>query len=81
MPQVLIDGIEYVPRAEIPPMDNDQLAVALRELVSLYYFNDWHCAQGRVWNAIRALSPELAALVSDNPTAAYKRLQPPATTG
>ena len=76
MPQVVIDGIEYVPRAEIPPLDDDKLTEALKELVSLYYHGDWHKAQGRIWNAINSLAPELAELVSDNPTAAYERLSP-----
>ncbi|MDF8330527.1 MULTISPECIES: hypothetical protein [Aeromonas] len=77
MPRVVIDDIEYVPRAEIPPLVNETLTKALKELVSLYYFEDWHKARGRVWNAIEYLSPELAELVSNNPLAAYERLSPP----
>ncbi len=77
MPSVMIDGIEYVPRAEIPPLDDKRLKEALKELVSLYYFGDWHMARGRIYNAIECLAPELAALVDDNPDAAYHRLSPP----
>ncbi|WP_323936196.1 hypothetical protein [Aeromonas veronii] len=77
MPRVVIDDIEYVPRAEIPPLVDDKLTEALKELVSLYYFGDWHKARGRVWNAIEYLSPELAELVSNDPRAAYARLSPP----
>ncbi len=76
MPRVIVDGIEYAPRADIPPPDNDKIMNALKELVSLYYFGDWHKAQGRVWDAICHISPELAELVYQNPTAAYECLHP-----
>ncbi len=77
MTHVVIDGIEYVPKAEIPPLADDKLTDALKELVSLYYFGDWHKAKCRVWEAIKSLAPELAELVSDDPDAAYHRLSPP----
>ncbi len=34
MPRVVIDDIEYVPRAEIPPLVNEALTKALKELES-----------------------------------------------
>ena len=76
MPKVLIDGIEYVAMANIPPleMDNDRLLNALKELVSLYCFGDWHKAQCRIWDAICHISPELAELVSNDPREAYALL-------
>lgn len=74
MPSVVIDGIEYVPRADIPPLNDDKLTDALKELVSLYYFGDWHKARGKVYNALEYLAPELAALVAADPQAAYDRL-------
>lgn len=77
MTHVVIDGIEYVPKAEIPPLADGKLTNALKELVSLYYFGNWHKAQGCVWEAINSLAPELAELVSDDPSAAYHRLSPP----
>ena len=76
MPSVMIDGIEYVPRAEIPPLDDENLTQALKELVSLYYFGNWHKAKGNIYNAIEHLAPEIAALVAEDPDAAYKRLSP-----
>lgn len=76
MPLVMIDGIEYVPRAEIPPLDDDRLTQALKELVSPYYFGNWHKAKGNIYNAIEHLAPEIAALVAEDPDAAYKRLSP-----
>lgn len=77
MPQVVIDGVEYVPRAEIPELTDERLKAALKELVSLHYFGDWHKAKPRTWDAINALSPELAELVSNDPGAAHDRLSPP----
>lgn len=77
MAQVLIDGIEYVPRAEVPPFDDERVATALRELVSLHYFNDFHKARARTWDAINALAPDIAKLMSDDVQAAYYRLSPP----
>lgn len=77
MPRVVIDNIEYAPRAEILPLDDERLTKALKELVGLYYFGDWHKVKGKVWNAIEHLSPELAELVSNDPLAAYERLSPP----
>ena len=74
MTHVVIDGVEYIPKAEIPPLADDKLTHALKELVSLYYFGDWHKARGRIYNAIEYLAPELAALVDDYPKAAYDRL-------
>lgn len=32
MPKVVIDGIEYVPRAEVPPLTDERLQNALEEL-------------------------------------------------
>lgn len=77
MAHVVIDGIEYVPRAEIPPLDDERLKKALSELVSLHYHGDWHKAKPRTWDAINALAPELAKLVSIDPQAASDHLSPP----
>lgn len=77
MTHVLIGGIEYVPRAEVPEITDERLKAALTELVSLHYYGDWHKAKPRTWDAINALAPELAKLLSDDPQAAYYRLSPP----
>lgn len=77
MTKVVIDGVEYVPRAEIPDLNDERLKAALKELVGLHYFGEWHKARARTWDAINALSPELAEMVSDDPQAAHDRLSPP----
>lgn len=71
MPKVIIDGIEYVPKAEIPNLNDDRLQRCLEVLTEMCYFNQHHKMKALAWNAINALSPELAGL-SEN--AAYDRI-------
>lgn len=74
MPTVVIDGIEYVPRAEVPELTDGRLKMALEELVSIQYFRQEHKAIAQAWNVLDALAPELARLAADNPQAAYERM-------
>ncbi len=72
--KVFIDGIEYVPLAEIPELTDDRLTKALSELVSIQYFREHHKAVAQAWNVLNILSPELAKLANKNPNAAYHRI-------
>lgn len=74
MPRVIIDGIEYVPRAEVPELTDERLQRALEELTSIQYFRQQHKAIPQAWDALNALSPELAKLASKDPQAAYERI-------
>lgn len=74
MPHVLIDGVEYVPRAEVPDLTDERLKRALGELVSIQYFREQHKAVAQAWNALHALAPELAELAARDPVAAYERI-------
>lgn len=74
MPKVVIDGIEYVPRAEVPELTDERLKSALRELVSIQYFQETHKAVAQAWNVLHALAPELAKLAGKDPEAAYHRM-------
>lgn len=74
MPSVIIDGIEYVPRAEIPNLTDARLQDALEELVSIQYFKQQHKAVAQAWNVLNALAPELAELSSRDPKAAFDRV-------
>lgn len=38
--KVLINGIEYVPRAEIPALDDERLKLALQSLTEIQYFDN-----------------------------------------
>lgn len=74
--KVIIDGIEYVPRAEIPPLTDKRLLKCLQELTSIQYFNQTHKNRAVAWDALNALSPELAELSAQDPQAAYERVHP-----
>ncbi len=75
MPTVIIDGIEYVPKAEIPEITDERIAKALESLTEIQYFHE--CTNKHrawAWNAINMIAPELARLSADNPQAAYERI-------
>lgn len=74
MPQVVIDGVEYVPRAEIPDLTDERLLKALQGLVSIQFFRESHKAVRQAWDVLNTLSPELAELASTDPMAAYHRM-------
>jgi hypothetical protein len=74
MPSVVIDGIVYVPRAEVPDLTDERLQRALKELVSIQYFRLQHKAIANSWDALNALAPELAELAARDPQAAYERI-------
>mgnify|MGYP005686023185 CR=1 FL=1 len=75
MPEVIVDGVVYVPRASIPPLNDERLIRCLQSLMALQYFNVQHKNRAIAWNALDALSPELAQLAADNPQAAYDRVE------
>lgn len=77
MPRVLIDGVEYVPRAEVPELTDERLRRALGELVAIQYFRESHKAVRQAWDVLNSLAPELARLASDNPQAAFERIHGP----
>lgn len=70
--KVIIDGIEYVPKAEVKPITDEAMKEALRELVSIQYFSECsHKHRAWAWDALNSLSPDLAKLCSESPQAAY----------
>jgi hypothetical protein len=74
MEGVFINGVEYVPKAEIPELTDKRLQDCLEVLTEMRYFNQNHKMMGLAWNAINALSPELAELSSLSPEKAYERI-------
>lgn len=74
MPSVVIDGVEYVPRAQVPPLSDARLLDALGQLVSIQYFRESHKAVAQAWDVLNALAPELADLAGRDPRAAYVRI-------
>lgn len=71
MPKVIIDGIEYVPKAEIPELTDARLKECLEVLTSMRYFGESYKMKAHAWDAINALAPELAKL---DETAAYEHI-------
>lgn len=71
---VFINGIEYVPKAEIPELTDERLKDALQQLVTMQYFKIAHKAIPQAWDVLNALAPELAKLCSEDPHAAYVRM-------
>jgi hypothetical protein len=69
---IIIDGIEYVPRGEIPELTDERLQRALCELTSIQYFSsETHKHRAWAWDALNALAPDLAALPAEE---AYDRV-------
>jgi len=75
MPRVIINGIEYVPRAEIPAITDKGMQELLESLTEIQYFSECsHKHRSWAWDALNAIAPELAKLAGDNPQAAYERI-------
>lgn len=74
MSTVVIDGVVYVPRADVPELTDERMKRALGELVSIQYFREHHKAVAQAWDALNALAPELAELAANDPRAAYERI-------
>jgi len=73
--KVIIDGVEYVPRAEIPELTDKRLKRCLESLTEIQYFHEQkHKHRAWAWDALNALAPELAQLASDNAQAAFQRI-------
>ena len=72
--KVLIGGIEYIPKAEIPEPTDGRIKDCLETLTEMIYFKQNHKMQGLAMNAIKALSEDIYKLACDNPTAAYEAI-------
>ncbi len=64
--EVLIDGVPYLPAAEVPEIKDEALKAALYELTAIQYFSE--CSNKHrawAWDALNALAPELAKMDSE----------------
>lgn len=76
MRSVIIDGVKYVPEIATPEPMPKQLQTCLDNLVAIQMFPE--CANKHrawAWDALNALSPNLAELSADNPRLAWEYLQ------
>lgn len=72
MPTVMIDGVEYVPKASVEPITDERLKRALESLTEIQYFHE--CTNKHrawAWDAMNAIAPDIARLSADNPEAAF----------
>lgn len=77
MAKVVIDGIEYVPRANVPEITDKSMETCIRVLVGIQYFSDCpHKHRAWAWDALNAIAPEVATLAGDDPEAAFERFNP-----
>ena len=73
---VVIDGVEYIPRAEVPELTDERLKQCLDSLIEIQYFSDQtHKHRAWAWDALNALAPELAELATTDPSAAWDRVR------
>lgn len=76
MATVLIDGIEYAPKCDIPELTDDRLNKALQGLTAMLYFREEHKSMAHAWDILNDLAPDLARLAADSPKKAYDMVHP-----
>ena len=48
MPKVIIDGVEYVPKAQVEPLNDERLQKCLEVLTAMRHFNQEHKMMGSI---------------------------------
>lgn len=77
MATIIIDGVRYMPEATIPELTDQRLKECLQHLTAIQYFSgETHKHRAWAWDAMNALSPQLAELAAKDPEAAFDRLRP-----
>lgn len=74
MPSVIIDGVEYTPKTEIPAITDKRMQGCLEALTEMRYHNQGHKMMGLAYNAIEALAPDLLNM---EPEQAYEFIHGP----
>jgi hypothetical protein len=69
MPRVTIDGVEYVPKGEVPVATDRATAEACRALCAWIYLRDK--PGNAIWEALSHLSPDLNVMAGQDAAAAY----------
>lgn len=75
--EVFIDGTRYVPATDIPVVSSEAHLQAVKALVTALYLYGpaGRGVNGCIWDALRALSPDVAELVGNDPRAAYEAVK------
>ena len=70
--EVVIDGVVYVPKCEIPPRTDESLKECLASLTEIQYFGGCsHKHKAWAWDAMRAIAPDIAEISSNDCKVAY----------
>lgn len=70
--EVIIDGVVYVPKNEVPELTDENLKRCLRELTCIQWFSECdHKHRAWAWDAMNAIAPDIAKLSADNPEVAF----------
>ena len=64
--KVMIGGIEYVPKVEVPKLTDERLKEALKTLTSMRYFGEDHKMKPHAWEVIQSLAPEVNKLSTED---------------
>lgn len=60
--KVIIDGVEYCPKCEIQPLNDEILKKALELITTMRYLNESHKMMPHTWELLEILAPELNKL-------------------
>lgn len=75
--KVIIDGIEYVPKTEIPTPSDAAIESCVRELVGIQYFTgQTHKHRANAWDALNAIAPNIARMCSRDAAAVWHSMNP-----
>lgn len=75
--EVTIDGIRYVPATDIPVVSSEAHFQAVKALVTAIYLYSPRNrgTNGCIWDALRALAPDVAEMAGNDPHAAYEAVK------
>jgi hypothetical protein len=71
--EVVIDGVRYVPEVEVVLPEDNEVMEAVRQLVSMLYL---YKHNPHAWDVLNTLAPNVAELVSVDPAAANRAVNP-----
>jgi hypothetical protein len=75
--EVLIGGVVYAPKNEIPELTDERIKRCLASLTAIQYFYDFpHKHRAWAYDAIAALAPDIAELCSNDTEAAFNLFNP-----
>lgn len=75
---MVINGVEYVPKASFKAPDDNAINRCIAELVSIqYFYQGTGKPRANAWDALNEIAPEIAKLCSEDVDAAYRATRIP----